>query len=63
MNEYQYYYRVNNCKAENSFCDDCICWHDEETGPFKEELHTEPVTTFAWREKPHLTKDKQKESK
>jgi len=58
MSEHQYYYKVDSCKARNAFTDDCICWHDEETGPFKEALHDEFDTTFLWREKPPITKGK-----
>lgn len=29
----QYYYRMNECKADHSDCPDCVCWHDEGTGP------------------------------
>ena len=30
----QYYYKVDGCPAKNSDSPDCICWHDEGTGPY-----------------------------
>src|SRR5471032_846030 len=47
----QYYYIVPGCKASSTDAPDCICWHDEGTGP----LHNNPVTTtepISWRDKP-----------
>lgn len=47
----QYYYIVPGCKASSTDAPDCICWHDEGTGP----LHNNPVTTtepISWRNKP-----------
>lgn len=29
----QYYYKVNGCKEEDTKSINCICWHDEGTGP------------------------------
>lgn len=29
----QYFYRVNSCTVSDSSDPDCICWHDEGTGP------------------------------
>ena len=29
----QYYYKQNTCNAESARSPDCICWHDEGTGP------------------------------
>lgn len=33
----QYYYKDSRCKADNSDAPNCICWHDEGTGPRKAE--------------------------
>ena len=44
----QYYYRVDVCKADSAFEDDCICWHDEGTGPFPDARHTDQCTK-TWR--------------
>lgn len=30
----QYYYKMNDCKALHATDAECICWHDEGTGPF-----------------------------
>ena len=49
MNKIQYYYRVNKCKAKTAKDADCICWHDEGHGPFKDERHNDPETTKEWR--------------
>lgn len=29
----QYYYKVDGCPAEYAVYPDCICWHNEGTGP------------------------------
>lgn len=31
----QYYFKNNSCKAESAHDPDCICWHDEGTGPMQ----------------------------
>lgn len=43
----QYYYKVNGCPAAGANDGDCICWHDEGTGP-----HPRAGNEFAWRDKP-----------
>jgi hypothetical protein len=30
----QYYYQVNGCPAESPDSKDCVCWHDEGSGPY-----------------------------
>ena len=42
----QYYYKVDGCPAENSESPDCICWHDEGTGP----CATDDSTLVLWRD-------------
>lgn len=42
----QYYYRVNECNAVGPKSPDCICWHDEGTGPLAD------GTATNWRDKP-----------
>lgn len=44
----QYFYRINECTAADSRGPDCICWHDEGTGPMPYG-YSENTT---WREKP-----------
>ncbi len=31
----QYYYPVNGCQAISAYDKDCICWHNEGTGPLQ----------------------------
>lgn len=42
----QYYYKVDGCKAFSASDPNCICWHDEGTGPMPY-AHGD---TFSWRE-------------
>lgn len=44
----QYYYRVDECRAANGSEDNCICWHDEGTGP----LWRRGSSPLEWRTKP-----------
>lgn len=48
----QYYYRKNECKADDSKSKDCICWNDEGHGPYNNEAHTDEHTFLEWRVKP-----------
>lgn len=48
----QYYYRASECKAKDAYDTDCICWHDEGTGPFEFERPDDPNTFVEWRFKP-----------
>lgn len=41
----QYYYKVASCSAVNADAPNCICWHDEETGPLKDA----PTFIVRWR--------------
>lgn len=43
----QYYYKDYTCAAPNSDHPDCICWHDEGTGPL-----VGNTSMLTWREKP-----------
>lgn len=43
----QYFYKNNACQAADSADSDCICWHDEGTGPRHEESHG---VRLRWRE-------------
>lgn len=46
----QYFYKVNGCPSENSSSPDCICWHDNGTGPM---LSLPPAYgPTDWRDKP-----------
>jgi len=44
---WQYYYRVDGCMAKESGDANCICWHDEGTGPFASEKRGESI--LEWR--------------
>lgn len=45
----QYYYYANpECRADYSTQTNCICWHDEGTGP----LRNHPESISGWRDKP-----------
>ena len=50
----QYYYKTNDCKALHATDAECICWHDEGTGPFPG--HRIGVHTCHWRDKPDANK-------
>lgn len=47
--EFQYYYKVIGCQAAEAHNRDCICWHDEGTGPYKDEKHDADVPLVEWR--------------
>lgn len=49
--DHQYYFRVSECKAKSATDPDCICWHDEGTGPFDNERH-DRNDFLEWRTKP-----------
>ena len=42
----QYFYRMNECKALDANSPDCICWHDEGTGPCPD---SDPVDGYSLR--------------
>lgn len=48
----QYYYKKDGCPAKTAHDADCICWHDEGTGPFPDERPDDPDTLKEWRFKP-----------
>lgn len=50
----QYFHKVNACPAGNPSADNCICWHDEGTGPYPEARDTDPYHggQREWRDKP-----------
>lgn len=50
--EFQYYYKQDGCKADSATDKDCICWHDEGTGPYEDERHDAEVPLVDWRIKP-----------
>jgi hypothetical protein len=51
--EFQYYYKQDGCKAKTSRDKDCICWHDEGFGPYKDEMHDSVTPMVEWRIKPY----------
>ena len=46
---YQYYYKVDGCKANDADADDCICWHPEGLGPNQKERHDSDTPLVLWR--------------
>lgn len=64
----QYYSKNNSCTAESSNSPDCICWHDEGTGPYFGAIYTDPksgklpnTSIRSWRDKPNTKPMKEKE--
>lgn len=53
----QYYYKNDNCKAADSKSPDCICWHDEGTGPCADATQEEKQK-LTWRIKPLFAHEK-----
>lgn len=51
---YQYFHKVESCKVNSSKSSDCICWHDEFTGPYKADRSLEEFNSLHWRLKPKL---------
>jgi hypothetical protein len=49
---FQYYYKTNNCKAKTAQDKNCVCWHDEGTGPYKDQRHDDETPLVDWRIKP-----------
>ena len=45
----QYYFKDNSCKAESAHDPDCICWHDEGTGPMQPLLDGTYLVPMTWR--------------
>lgn len=50
--QFQYYYKNSECKANTSKDTNCICWHDEGTGLYKDERHDDETPVVEWRIKP-----------
>jgi hypothetical protein len=48
---YQYYYKVDGCPAHEARDPNCICWHNEGTGPFPGERRNDFVHAKVWRTK------------
>lgn len=51
----QYYYRMTECRAMNTRASECICWHDEGTGPVP--IEREDYPKLQWRDMPHVEKE------
>ncbi len=45
---YQYYYRVDECKAKQASDANCICWHNQGDPPRKEDAPNDK-SHFSWR--------------
>lgn len=54
--EFQYYYRQSECKAQDAKDANCVCWHNEGTGPYKGERHDADTSLVDWRIKPSNAK-------
>ena len=54
MTEYQYYFKRIGCQAAEASSSDCICWHDEGTGPYDNKRHDDDdeYKFLTWRVKP-----------
>ena len=47
---YQYFYKNNDCQANTADDPNCICWHDEGTGPLHYKRHDDPDASVKnWR--------------
>ena len=49
---FQYFYKVTGCPGRDAGDSRCICWHEEGTGPRKDERHDADVPVVDWRIKP-----------
>ncbi len=49
---FQYFYKVDGCPGEDADDNLCNCWHEEGTGPYKDERHDADVPVVNWRIKP-----------
>ncbi len=54
----KYYFKDNACKAQFASEPDCICWHDEGTGPLSAEEQASGILN--WREQEQTPADKQR---
>lgn len=50
----QYYYGVTGCQAPSADSPNCICWHDEGTGPRPYVRYDTNNSPPRWRDKPNL---------
>lgn len=52
---WQYYYKQNQCTAQTAESADCICWHDEGSGPNRDAVHDRPYEDrwLTWRLAPN----------
>lgn len=50
---WEYYYRVDECNAESAHDPNCICWHPEGSGHFKDAKHDESSPILGWRRTTH----------
>ena len=49
MREYQYYWHDDQCEANYAHEPNCICWHNEGSGPYKKEQHDSDIPLVDWR--------------
>lgn len=52
--EFQYFYKQDGCKAKNAEDTDCICWHKEGAGPYKDDRHDADIPLVDWRITPNV---------
>ena len=50
--EFEYYYRTDGCSAKNARSAECVCWHNEGAGPYKDQRHDDDTPLVEWRIKP-----------
>jgi hypothetical protein len=46
-----YYWRDDECPADRSRDENCICWHEKGTGPFPDALPSDPHSRLEWKKK------------
>ena len=59
--KHQYFYKNDACKASCATDAECICWHDEGTGPFFDERFDQKhwrICKLEWRVKPEAKEAK-----
>lgn len=50
---HQYYYKQDGCPANSAMDSNCICWHDEGTGMYKDKRYAQHGSgDIQWRLKP-----------
>jgi hypothetical protein len=56
----QYFHKLNHCLATFAEDKNCICWHDQGTGPLPDKCWSPDDTDSNWRDKPMTVNSTQK---